>query len=198
MPKSGLTPEWEKDENKKKIYLALLKKRLTFSELIKETNLSTATLSSHLRNLQTRKLIERTIWNGKRVYEIIPDEEKIAGEFKAFSLEVLLGIFEEIEPIVAKTWKALSECLIKEVVYFKKREMLGEPRLSAKELFIKTYEIMNSTTPLEVKEFLGTEEVLEKLRKKPEDAPEFQKFERIRNSVEQRIRLKKVKSNERS
>jgi predicted transcriptional regulator len=197
-PKSGLTPEWEKDENKKKIYLTLLKKRLTFSELMKETNLSTATLSSHLKNLQTKKIIQRTIWKGKRVYEIIPDEEKIASEFKAFSLEILLEIFEEMEPIVAKTWKAFTECLIKEATYFKKREMLGEPRLSAKELFIKTYEIIDSTTPSEVKKSLGVGEVLEKLRKTPEDAPEFQDFERIRKSVEKRIRLKKVKSNERS
>ena len=191
--------EMEKKETEKLVYSKLLFKPMTFTELKDETPLARATLSNHLKNLLKQGKIKR-IWNKKRVYQVIFDEKQMMTEMKAFSLELLLELFEETEPTMAKTWKAFTECLMKEAIYFKKREMLGEPRLSAKELFIKTFEIMDSTIPSELQGYLAIniKESLKELDKKPADSPEFQEFERIRKSVEQRIRLKKVKSNERS
>lgn len=183
MPKRGQKPEWESDENKKRIFIALLNRPASFTELLKQFGFSTATLTKHLRVLEKEKVIERTIEKG-RVYRVVLNEETILSELKSMHFNTLLALISNIYPDLAKLWEGYLKSLTKVVIQFKKRELEGKLRLSAKELMIQTMEIIQSTSSLELRKLIHIDEILEDLRKKPES--EFQKIEEIRKSLEKK------------
>ena len=59
---------------------------------------------------------------------------------------------------------------------------------------IQTYEIIQSTSPLEIRKLIHIDEILESVKAKPES--EFQKFEEIRKSLEEKIAKRKKEEGE--
>jgi len=188
MPKKGKLPEWEREENRKKIFLTLLKDPLTFTELLKTLPISRGTLAGHLKDLEEANIIERTRRKGKRVYQVIfGDEEKIMDEIKSAHFDLLLKILSDFtDPLIFDIWKSYSECLLRGIIYFKRRELMGEPRLSAKELHIKSFEIMKAADTPSLQKLFHVDEILERLREMPES--EFSEIEELRRSVEKGLR----------
>lgn len=155
MPKKGTKPKWEKEENRKIIFLDLLREPLSFTELLEKTQLSRGTLAYHIRELEKERIIERVRKNGKRVYQTVLDEEKITDELKSVHFDVLLELVSEnLGSTFVELWKAYLTSLTKVIIYFKKRQLEGKPSLSPQEVVNQTITIIESTTPPEILELL--------------------------------------------
>ncbi len=194
MPKEGKRPEWEKLENRKKIFLELLKRPSSFTELLENLPISRGALAKHLKELEEEKIIEKTRRKGKRVYQIAFDNEnRIINELKSIHFDLLLESFAElVDPLIIDLWKSYLESLYKGIFFFKKRELMDEPRMSAKELHIKSYEIIQSSAPPKAKKIMRIDEIVEKLKKMPDS--NFEEFEKLRRSMDKE--LKEGKKNE--
>jgi DNA-binding transcriptional ArsR family regulator len=193
MPKKGKKPEWEKVENRKRILLTLWKQPLSHKELLESLQISRGTLSDHLRDLEEEEIIRKTRRNGKRVYEVIFDnEERIKNEVYSMNFEMLFKLMSDTDPVFAETWRSFSESLLKEIIYFKKRRSMDEPRLSAKELLIKTYEIIRKTASPSVRKQIHIDEILEGTKEMPES--KFEDLEKSRRHIKKE--LKGEKNNE--
>lgn len=191
MPEKGKLPEWEKKDNRKKIFLALMNKPLSHKELLEELQISRGTLSAHLRDLEEEKIIGRTRRNGKRVYEIIfDDDERIRDELNSMSFELLLDLMSDtLDPLFVDTIKSFSESLFRVMIYFKKRKLMDEPRLSTKEMIVKTYEIIKKSAPPNVAEFIQIDDFLENVRNAPES--NFEELEKIQLALGKKVRERK-------
>ena len=112
-----------------------MKKPLTFTELLNNLSISRKTLSDHLKVLEEEKIIARTRRNGKRVYEVIfDDEERIMDELKSAHFDLLLNMLTDLtDPLFAEVFKSYLESMLRGIIFLRKRELMGEPRLSAKE-----------------------------------------------------------------
>lgn len=194
MPRKGKRPEWERLENRKKIFLELLKRPSSFTELLEKLPISRGALTKHLRELEETKVIERARRKGKRVYQISFDnEEKILDELKSTHFDLLLKILAElVDPLIIDFWQSYSQTLLKTIIFFKKRELMDKPRISAKELHIKVYENIQSSASPKAKKLMHVDEILEGLKKVPDSA--FNEFEEVRRSIEKD--LKGSKKNE--
>ena len=193
MPKKGKQPEWEKGDNRKRILLTLWKQPHSHKELLETLQISRGTLSTHLRNLEEEEIIRKTRRNGKRVYEVIfDDEERIRNEVYSMNFEMLLDLMSDTDTLFAETWRSFSESLIKEIIYFKKRRLMDEPRLSAKELLLKTYEIIRNTASSSVRKQIHIDEILEGTKEMPES--KFEGLEKLMRHIEKE--LKEEKNNE--
>jgi len=105
------------DSKREKVYRALTLNAYSFTELFEELNrdrkvgepqtgLSRVSLSDHLKNLENEGKIERIFKNGKVVYQIKLDVEKIFAELKP---EISIGLIQYLESI----WPDLSEELLR-------------------------------------------------------------------------------------
>ena len=184
-------PKWEKGENRKKIFLALIDNPLTFSELLENLPISRGALAGHLKELEEEAIIAKARRNKKRVYKIVFDnEEKIMNELKSIHFDILLKLVSDsIDPMIGEVLKSMLDSLMKQIIFFKKRELLDKPRLSAKELQIKTYEIMKTTASPRLQKEMRLNEILGGLRNAPDSV--FKEFEDLRTSMNKE--LKKVK-----
>ena len=125
MPEKERLSEWEKQNNRKKVFSALLRKSMTFSELLETTSLSKATLSSHLKKLQEEHMIERTI--DKRIYKVILNENTLMDEIKATTFDVLMEFLKESNQLdVAQILEKMVRITTATIIDLKKKEALGE------------------------------------------------------------------------
>jgi len=188
MPKKGKIPEWEREENRTRIFLTLLKEPKTFTELLKALPISRGTLAGHLKNLEEKKIIERTRKEGKRVYQVIfEDEERIIDEIKAAHFDLLLIILSDLtDPLIVEIWRSYSEYLLRSIIFLKRRELMGEPRLTAKELHIKSLEMMKVTDTPKLQKLFPVDEILKRFREMPES--DFSEIEELRRSVKKKLR----------
>ena len=69
MPVKHRLPEWERQDNKKKVLSKIIEKPLRFEELLKETKLSRSTLTQHLKDLRKNNEIEKAVKNNKVIYK---------------------------------------------------------------------------------------------------------------------------------
>jgi DNA-binding transcriptional ArsR family regulator len=179
LPRKGKRPEWEKEENRKKIFLALLKEPLNFEKLREKLQISRGTLAKHLRELEEKRIIEKARINGKRVYQIAFDnEERILDELKSTHFDLLLkALAELVDPLFIDFWKSYSQTLLKTIIFLKKRELMDKPRISAKELHIKVYENIQSSASPKAKKLMHVDEILDGFKKMPYSAfEELDKF----------------------
>ena len=105
----------ESDENKKRVFISLLKRSASFKELLEQLRFSTATLSKHLRTLEKEKVSERAIEKG-RVYRVVLNEETILSELKSMHFDMFLELLVEIDSdfsIYAKFWMKFLRSLTK-------------------------------------------------------------------------------------
>ncbi len=168
MPKKGKLPEWEKEDNRKKIFLELLNQPLSHKELLETLQISRGTLSVHLRELETDKIIERTRRNGKRLYQIIfDDEERIMDELKSIHFDLLLKMLADlVDPLIAEVWKSYSESLLRGIIFFKKRRLMGVPNLSLRAMNIKVYETIQQSASPKLQKMMHVDEILKGLKEK--------------------------------
>jgi DNA-binding transcriptional regulator GbsR (MarR family) len=125
MPEKEKRPIWERQDNRKKVFSALLRKPMTFTELLETTNLSKATLSSHLKKLQKENMIERTI--DKRIYRVILNENRLIDEIKATTFDVLMELLKESNlSEIAQIFEEMVRIVTINIIELKKREALGE------------------------------------------------------------------------
>lgn len=193
MPIKGKLPEWEKEENRKKIFFTLLEEPLSFTKLLNTLSISRRTLSEHLKDLEKEKIIVRTRRNDKRVYQVIfDDKEKIMNELKSTHFDLLLKTLSHFtDPLIIELWRSYSESILKGIVYFKEREVMQHTRaralrLSAKEIMIKSFEIMKTTASPKLQQLMHIDEILESLEKIPES--EFDELEQLRRSIEKELK----------
>ena len=174
--------------------MELLEKPSSFTELLEKLPISRGALTKHLRELEEKGIIEKARRKAKRVYQIAFDnEEKILDELKSTHFDVLLKILAElVDPLIIDFWQSYSQTLLKTIIFFKKRELMEKPRISAKELHIKVYENIQSSASPKAKKLMHVDEILEGLKKVPDSA--FNEFEEVRRSIEKD--LKEAKKNE--
>jgi len=98
MPKRRKKPEWEREENRSKIYLSLLGNSMSFSELLKKTKLARSTLSSHLKVLLNSGVIEKTIKDGIVVYQTVVDSHKLKSELMRLRLQSFMDLVAKTSP----------------------------------------------------------------------------------------------------
>jgi DNA-binding MarR family transcriptional regulator len=188
LSKKGKTPQWQKEENRKKIFLALMKEPLAFSGLLEELHMSRGALAGHLRELQEKKIIERTRRNRKRVYQVAFDnEEKIIDELKAIHFDMLFTLFSEIvDSTFAEVWKSYIETMAKVIIHFRKRELMEAPRLSAKELMLTPYKIIQKSSSPKVRQLTHADEIVKELEEMPESS--FKELEDLRRSMDRGLK----------
>jgi biotin operon repressor len=179
LPKKGKRPEWEKLENRKIIFLELFEKPSSFKELLEKLPISRGALAKHLRELEEKGIIEKARRKGRRVYQIAFDnEEKILDELKSTHFDMLLKLLAEfVDPLFIDFWESYSQTMLKNIIFFKKRELMDMPRITAKEIHIKVYENIQSSASPEAKKIMHVDEILEKLKEMPDSAfEELDKF----------------------
>ena len=139
------------DRNRLEIYKNLLKKSMSFTELLEETRIgSRTTLTKHLKELQKDGLIERSIDN--RTYYAKKEEDLIVEELKR-----TLSLYELFATMVGREkFDAFLKDLAKDVVKY------GEEKAFKKRI----------EEPSEKEEpvYLFTESKLRKLRNKYPEA----------------------------
>lgn len=118
MPIKGKLPELEKRGNRSKIYITLLESPLSFTELLKKTQLSRGTLAQHLRDMEQEGAIRRTRRNGKRVYKTVWDEEKVIGELKTFHFDMLVQLLLRFVPSAKEGIENYLKSLAKEMIQY--------------------------------------------------------------------------------
>ena len=186
MPQRGKLPQWEKHDNRKKVFMLLFQKPLTFKELLEKTSFSSATLTRHLIDLEKSGLIQRIRKNKKRVYQVIFDEEKITEELKSFHYGMLIELFKQYDSELAEILECWLNAQARIILYLKKREIEGKPRLSAKELLIKTLEIIRDAQTPKVRKLAPVDKQLELLKTKSES--KFKELEKLRRKLETKIK----------
>lgn len=193
MPKKGKLPEWEKQDNRKKIFLTLFGEPTTFTELLRKLPISRGTLSEHLKELESEKIIGKTRRNGKRVYQVIlGDEEKIMDELKAIHFDLLLEMLGEfVDPLLGEVFKSYLESLLRNIIYFKKRELIGERRLSAQELMVNSFEIIKKGASPRLQKMMNVNEIIEGLKSAPEST--FDELESYRSTINKKMKRGKKK-----
>jgi DNA-binding MarR family transcriptional regulator len=198
MPRKNLKPEWEKEENRKIVFITLLNEPSSFTELLNKLSMSRGALSTHLKELEKEKVIERTRRNGKRVYQIIfDDEERLRNELKSVNYDLLIHIVSKyINPELAEAFNSLLDSLTNVIIYFKKRELMNEPDLSFKELHVKLYEIMKKSASPRIQKLMHIDEILKGLKETPESELSDREieFENVKKII--KTDLKERKKNE--
>jgi DNA-binding transcriptional ArsR family regulator len=126
MPEKGKLPEWERMDNRTTIFTTIMDESLTFTELLNKTNLSRATLSSHLSDLQDDELIEKALENGRVVYQITFNEEKIETEFKKIGYDLLFDIIDSENPKLGIMLRVLMKLLVKITINVKHSSLHGK------------------------------------------------------------------------
>lgn len=134
MPIKGKLPEWEKESNRAKIFFTLIQNPLTFTKILNEIGLARSTLTQHLKDLQQQQVVEKAIMNGRVVYRLILDEEKMLDEIKRASFDGLLSLISAINRELAMFIEMLLRILVKSTVYFKTRELVDGKKPSAEEM----------------------------------------------------------------
>ncbi|MEM4973460.1 MAG: winged helix-turn-helix domain-containing protein [Candidatus Hadarchaeales archaeon] len=109
MPKKGKRPAWEREENRTRIYLAILGKPSTFAELKKETGLAPSTLTLHLREMKASGIIEKAIENDRVVYRTVEDRAKMEDELLKLRLQSFLELVHRTNPELYEKMKALLD-----------------------------------------------------------------------------------------
>jgi len=109
MPKKHKLPEWERLENRQKIYLTLLGKPLTFTELQKKTGFARSTLSQHLKDMLKSGVINKAIKDGKVVYITAKDKHKIESELLKLRLNAFLEFVSKTDPNIYEKLKSLVD-----------------------------------------------------------------------------------------
>lgn len=134
MPIKGKLPEWEREDNRAKIFFTLIQNPLTFTEILNETRLSRSTLTQHLKDLQKQQVVEKAIMHGKVVYRPTLDEEGMLNEIKRASFDGLLSLISAINRNLAMSIEVLLRVLVKYTVYFKTKELRDGKKPSAEEI----------------------------------------------------------------
>jgi predicted transcriptional regulator len=170
MPEKGKLPQWEKEENRKKVFLELLKTPMSHKDLLETLKISRGTLSKHLRDLEEDGIIGKTRRNGKRVYQIIfDDEEKIMDELKAMHFDLLLKLLSDfVDPLFVEFWKSYSESILRGIIYFKKRAIMGSPELSIREMNLQVYETIKKSASPRMQKMMYVDEILNGLKETSE------------------------------
>jgi DNA-binding transcriptional ArsR family regulator len=101
LPVKNKLPQWERMENRTKLFTTILQNSLTFTELLNETGFSRATLTNHLKDLRQDGIIEKTIENNRVVYSITLDENRLESEIKKIGFDILFDFVYEEHPKVA-------------------------------------------------------------------------------------------------
>jgi DNA-binding transcriptional ArsR family regulator len=108
-------PEWEREENRSKIYLSLLGNPMSFSELLKKTKLARSTLSSHLKVLLNSGVIEKTIKDGIVVYQTVVDSHKLKSELMRLRLQSFMDFVAKTSPDTFEKINKLFDEWIKQI-----------------------------------------------------------------------------------
>ena len=69
-------------DNRAKIYFSLITKPMNFDEIVDETHLSRRTVNNHLHSLVNEGFLEKEMHEGKLVYKITLNKERILEELK--------------------------------------------------------------------------------------------------------------------
>ena len=109
VPVKSKKPEWERLENRQKIYLTLLRGPLTFTELQKGTGFARSTLSQHLKDMFKSGVINKAIKNGKVVYITVKDKHKIESELLKLRLNAFLEFVSKTDPNIYERLKDLVD-----------------------------------------------------------------------------------------
>lgn len=69
-------------DNRAKIYLSIMTKPMRFDEIVDKTHLSRSTVNNHLHNLVNEGFLEKETQDGRLVYKITLNRERISEELK--------------------------------------------------------------------------------------------------------------------
>lgn len=139
MPRKGKLPEWEREDNRAKIFRQIFQNPSTFTETLSATGFSRSTLTQHLKDLQKQQIVEKAVIDGRVVYQLTLDEERMLDEIKRASFDGLLSLISAFNQELALFIEALLRLLVKSTVYFKTKELADGKKPSAEEMrtFIK-------------------------------------------------------------
>lgn len=126
-------PAWERQDNRREIFLTLFDKSLTFTELLKETGFSRSTLSKHLKDLQDAKVVEKAIEKGKVVYRTTLNEERILSELKKTTFNSIMRLISMYYPELHRLTELHLRLNVKSVILSKKRKAEGKPPITIEE-----------------------------------------------------------------
>ena len=127
MPVKYKRPEWEKVDNRTRIYAILLERSLTFTELLNETGFARSTLTNHLNDLMEYEAIEKAFEIGHVVYRATIDEKIIESELKKWQYDWIQNFLTKSHPSIGIFLDAIMKILIKELIWFKQRKIEGNP-----------------------------------------------------------------------
>jgi len=133
MPVLWKSPEMEKLDNRSRILSILLNKSLTFTEVLKESELSRATVSKHLDELQKLEVIEKAIENDRVVYRLTPNEEALESELLKTNYDFLLKILSSIDPGMELLMRISTKLTTHLIILNRKRMIDGKPPITEEE-----------------------------------------------------------------
>ena len=116
MPVKYRYPEWEREDNRTKIFSTIFDKSMTFMELKNHTGFAKSTLSSHLKELQELGIIEKALVNDRVVYQTSLNEE---------ALEAINRILD-IDPD-NESAKQTKSIILKQIQEKEKSDSLSDP-----------------------------------------------------------------------
>lgn len=149
MPERGKRSEWEREDNRTKLFYTLLNKPRTFTELLEETEFARSTLTKHLKYLSQRQIIERAIEDDRIVYRIIYDEERLLSEIRSMHYDLIIEIISQVEPLLAILLESYFNSLVKVMIHFNKMKIEGKREISTKEVLWRTADLIESESPPE-------------------------------------------------
>jgi len=117
-------------ENRRKIFQTITKEPSTFTELLDKIDVSRATLSKHLKDLQKRGLIERAISGERIIYKPSQiDEETVLAELKVIFFDSSVEILSLILPSAKEGIEMYLKSLAREMIQYQNDVInYGEPR----------------------------------------------------------------------
>ena len=102
----GLKSRIQRDENRLKVFMEIYKKPSTFTELLEQTNLSRASLSKHLKNLEKEDAVKRTLQGRHIIYEA--NKSQTAHEIKINFLNSFIKILMDSFPALDRELQAAT------------------------------------------------------------------------------------------
>lgn len=147
MPVKDRYPEWEREDNRTKIFSTIFKESMTFTELRNHTGFAKSTLSSHLKELKEYGVIEKALENDRVVYRTSLNEEALEAEFKRKNFDSILHYLLQSSPEIGVWFKVSMKLAVRTIIFNKKRELDGKPPLPDDEVYENVWQIVKKEIP---------------------------------------------------